>query len=189
MTTDVMDFVSPTAERLRHARHMSIETPLVDQRVARRTWRLVSVIDAMIEADKLDDTRKLAWERFSRDWNVAGIQPGVVARYGERAGLGGTPVAQMTAEALDMADAVEVRRIDAIDRVSNALLTLVLPRLQQAVVMVASEECNLEMIGARISRYRQRGQRIAVASAAIEDALWLLGAFYQRLYGQASPAP
>lgn len=180
---------APTTERLRHGRHMHVESPQVDRQVDRRAWRLVNVIEVMHRRGKLDDRRWVAWERFERDWNRAAISSSIIAKYGERAGAGGTPVSQMTAEAMTRADMMDVRRMDAIERVSGALLATTLPRLQQAIVMVASEECNLAQIGARISRYEAPRQCEAVASAAIEDGLWLIYQYYQRLYGQSQVAP
>lgn len=177
--------IAPTRERLRHARGSTIDEPVVDQKIARQAWRLVGVVEAMHRAGKIDDRRWAAWERFERDWNRAAIQPSIIARYGERAGAGGTPVTQMTADAMDRAALADYRRSDAIERVRDGLLSLMLPRLQQAIVIAASEQCNLEMIGARITPLKSQQQRIAVAGAAIEDGLWLLHNFYSRLYGQA----
>lgn len=189
MTETIEVLQTPTTERLRHGRHMHVDAPLVDQRVERRAWRLVNVVEIMHRKGKIDDRRWSAWERFERDWNRASIAPSIIAKYGERAGVGGTPVSQMTAEALSKAGAMDDWRMAAIDRVSGALLATTLPRIQRAMVMVVSEECNLEQIGRAICSLRSREQCIAVAGAAIEDGLWLIYQYYQRLYGQAQVAP
>ena len=181
--------LGPTMERLRHGRHMHIEAPFVDQRTERRTWRLVNVVEMMRRAGRIDERRWDAWERFEKDWDRAAISRSITAKYGERAGLGGTPVSQMTAEAIEMANAADVQRLDAIERVHGGLAAISVPRLQRAMVMVVSQECNLEQIGAVVTTQKSVKQREAIARAAIEDGLWLLHTFYQRLYGQASVAP
>jgi hypothetical protein len=181
--------IAPTRERLRHAQGSTIDEPVVDQKIARQAWRIVGVVEAMHRAGKLDDRRWEAWERFERDWDRAAIQPSIIARYGERAGTGRVPVSQMTADAVRGVEVNDLRRSDAIERVQDGLLSLKLPRLQQAIVMAASEQCNLEMIGARIARHKSPKVRQAIAGVAIEDGLWLLHTYYARLYGQAQVAP
>lgn len=189
MTDAVEVMIAPTMERLRHVRGAGVDVPVVDRRVSRKAWRIVHVVETMHRAGKIDDRRWGAWERFERDWDRASYSPSLVARYGAAAGVGGTPVSQMSAMALTTADVGDNRRLYAIERTRDALLAVMLPRLQQALVMVVSEQCTLDQIGARISRYTQEKQRAAVAAAAIEDGLWLLYQHYQTIYGQAQKSP
>ena len=143
----------------------------------------------MRKEGKLTDERFEAWERFERDWIRTELGNSIVAKYGERAGTGGTPVSQLRELAGARAWAVAELRSHAIKRVIAALNHIGVPRMQWALMMAAGQECNLEMIGARISRYTDRGKQIAVAATAIEDGLWLLHTHYQNLYAQSAVAP
>lgn len=174
----------PTVERLRHARGREYVPPSIDQRVDRRASRLVSCVETMRKRGILTDGQWAAWERFEDEWGAACAQPRLIGRYGERAGSGGTPTKQLTGDALDAAERRDVRRSRATYKIEQALAVLP-PRHRQAMEAAVSEDCGLEEIGFRVSRYLDRGKAIAVASSTIEDALWLLNRHYCELYGQA----
>lgn len=190
MTTDsMMPLVGPTVSRIAQAKGIEIEMPVVNRRVVRKAWRMVSVIETMRREGKLCDGRWEAWERFERDWRRTELGASIISKYGEQAGSGGTPLTQLREMAFERAAALDEVRFQATRRVMQALSAVGVPRMQWALLMVAGQECNLEMIGQRISRYADRGKAIAVAASAIEDGLWLLHNHYQNLYAQSQTAP
>lgn len=194
MTADVAErteAVGPTTERLRKALAIGgrVEMPIEDRRVVRRAWRMVNVVETMHRDGKLTAERWEAWQRFHRAWVAAEMGPRVIQQYGDRFGGGGTPESQVTAEAFDMGDAREVRRVMQREHVRDALEAVSAPGLQRVLVMAAGVECSLETIGRSVSSLADRKQVIAVAAALIDTALWLLYCHYRNLYGQDAKAP
>lgn len=188
--TETLDpMVGPTMHRLLHTRGSEVQTPEFNRQMARRAWRIVPAVETMRKQGKITEGQWRAYERFDEEWNKAAAGPSVIAKYGERAGGGGTPVAHMTSDAFDAIERRDgVRRL-ALAKVEAALQAIGVPRLCKALALSVANECGLEQIGYSISRYTDRGKAIAVAAMALDDALWLLDQHYTRLYGQSQVAP
>jgi len=189
MTNAAQQVVGPQVHRLRHVRGNEVTEPGVSQQAERRAWRIVSAVETMHKAGKITEGMWQAYDRFETEWEAAGAGQSIIARYGERAGSGGTPVAHMTSTAFEAAQRRDARRRLAIGKVEAALCSVGVPRLCRALMLAVSNECGLEAIGRAISPLKDRSQVIAIAGAALEDALWCLEQHYSRLYGQAQVAP
>lgn len=187
--TNAAEAVGPQANRLKHVRGNEVVAPDVSMAVERRAWRIVPAVETMRKQGRITEGMWQAYDRFEREWETAGAGQSVIARYGERAGSGGTPVQHMTSAAFDAVERLESRRRLAIEKVEAALLAVKVPRLCKALVLSIVNECGLEAIGREISLKRGRSECIAIAGAALEDALWCLEQHYARLYGQAQVAP
>lgn len=195
MTDAAAELVAPTPERIRKAHGREIDIPQIDTKTSRRSWRIQPVVDGMRRAYLRDgtgcltDERWEAWERFERDLTRSSMGPRIIAQYGERAGGGGTPAMHMTVAAMQAAEVADERREQATNRALAALRAVAVPRLQQVLVLAVCEDLSLEGIGKRVCQSQDRNRCIAIAGAAIEDALWLLHVHYQNLYGQSQKAP
>ncbi len=189
MTTDAAVMERPTSMRLRHARGLEISEPVVNQAQVRRAYRITPAVETMHKVGKISDRERSAYDRFEADWNTAGAGPSVIAKYGERAGGGGTPIAHLAASAFRPIEDRDERRSKAVESVEDALAAVCVPSLCKALVLSVGNECGLEVIGRSISAYTDRGKAIAVAGEAIRAALCLLDQHYSRLHGQSQIAP
>lgn len=181
--------IGPTNLRLRHASGSEVVPPIVDRQVVRRAWRIVGPVETMLKQGKITKRCWRAWDVFETDWNAAMIQPALIARYGERAGAGGTPPSQMTFYAMDKAETRDERRSASVGRVERALDAVRVPQLKTVLLALASTDSGLEEIGRAVSRYADRGKAITAAVMSIEYALELLAQHYETIYGQSQIAP
>jgi len=179
----------PTVQRLRHVQGNDVVMPTVSRQEVRRAWRIVSPVESLRNAGKISYELWAAFDTFDTDWHKSAAQPNLIARYGERAGSGGTPLKHMTSDVIEAADDRDEYRAAAANRVRVALAAIVVPRMQRALLMAVQGEGGLEEIGRTISRYTDRGKAIAVAAMALEDALCLLRHHYQTLHAQSQPVP
>lgn len=187
--TTTAEVIGPTSSRIAHNRGNDLVAPTLSQSEDRKAYRIVTAVETMRRQGRITEGMWAAYDRFEEEWALAGAGPSIIARYGERAGSGGTPVAHMTSAAFDAIERRDSRRRLALGKVEQALLAVHLPRLVKALVLSVANECGLEAIGRSISRHKDRAQAIAVAGAALEDALWCLEQHYARLYGQSQLAP
>lgn len=181
--------LGPTQERLRRASGNEIVAPVVDKQVMRRAWRIQSPVETMLKQGKITHRCYRAWDQFETDWNNAMLQPTIIARYGDRAGSGGTPPSQLTAMAIECAERRDEKRSAAVRKVERALEAVRVKPIQSTLIALVSSDHGLEDIGRSISRYADRGKAVAAAVISIEYGLELLAQHYETLYGQSQISP
>lgn len=185
----VTETIGPTMERLRKAEPSMIVPPVVDQKVTRRAWRVGSVVKALYESGAINVECLDAFERFERDVAKAGLEASLVAKYGERAGLGGTPLRQMVEIAIERADVREEMRSAAIARLDGALASIGEARQRLVIAMAVTGNHSLADLGRACGCLQGKRQQEIEAKVMLRSALWQIHNYYQSLYAQANPVP
>lgn len=175
-TTATAEMIPPTRERLRHVT-TDVEPPVLDQKRARKAWRIVPIHDTMRGSGDIDADQHRAFARFEREWDTAHRMPSGVAKYG-RSATNGTPVSQMLQEAMERVEFCEVRRTNAAARVRDALRAIPTKRCREALLMAVTMDTDLVHIGRQVTRYLNRDQARAAAVTLLQEAMVSLHVHY-----------
>jgi hypothetical protein len=89
---------APTPERAAIANGSLVTFPIYENpnsRVVIATgYRIATPIYKMFQDGRISENEQKAAEIFYRDYTIGMMSPGLIAKYGERMGFGGTPLAQ-----------------------------------------------------------------------------------------------
>ena len=167
-----LELIAPTQDRIRKAVH--VEKPSFDQKTKRDAWRIVGVAETMWKRGQLSEECWEAFQRFERDYDRADRVSSAIAKYGERAGAGGTPVSQLATEVICPEDikAAAVRRVEeAMDEIGHRPTVCVL-------VTMITKETTLEDLGRRFGGWKNAPQARAAAVTMIQQGCYRLAQFY-----------
>lgn len=174
--------LAPTTERLRKAVH--VEKPSQDQKTKRDAWRIVGVVETMYKRGQLSDECWEAFQRFERDVDRADRVSSAIAKYGERAGIGGTPVSQLAADVFCPEDL----KVAAVRRVEEAMEAIGHVPTVAALMTVILKETTLEKLGRQFFGWKDAKQARAAAVTALQHGCYSLAQFYGFARARDRPA-
>lgn len=167
-----LDYVAPTPERLKKAPH--VERPMKDQKTKRDAWRIVSPVETMYKRGQLSEECWQAFQRFERDLDRADRVTSAVAKYGDRAATGGTPVSQLATEVICPEDI----KTAAVRRVEEAIGAIGHVPTIAALKTVSLKETTLEEIGRKFGGWKNKPQATAAAVTMIQQGCYRLAVHY-----------
>jgi hypothetical protein len=176
-----LDVIAPTPERLSKA--VYVEKPAKDQKTKRDAWRIVSPVETMYKRGQLSEECWQAYQRFERDLDRADRVTSAIAKYGERAGAGGTPVSQLATEVICPEDI----KIAAIQRVEEAMEAIGHTPTIAALKTAILKETTLEEIGRKFGGWRNKAQACAAAVTMIQHGCYRLAVHYGYLRKPGRP--
>lgn len=150
---------------------------------ASEAWRVVPIVEHMARRGQLTEEDCRAAERFYRDFILGNRVSGLVSRYGERAGTGGTPISQR--EGGEIAAPEELRShfhsrfIDACSAVNHQPTVLWMVRIICEQLMAAETRVpTLADAGRQYMGYKDAKQAQAVGATLLKTGLERLSKFY-----------
>lgn len=177
-----LEFIAPTQDRLRKAPH--VERPSLDQKTKRDAWRIVGIAETMWKRGQLSDDCWQAFQRFERDYDRADRVSSAIAKYGERAGAGRTPVSQLATEVIcpeDLKTAATQRIEQAMEAVGHV------PTIAVLITMI-TKETTLEDIGRKFGGWKNAPQARAAAVTMVQQGCYRLAQFYGFARSRDRPA-
>lgn len=156
---------------------------MVDDKRRRQTFRIVDVVETMFRDGKIRQEQINSFRQFERDYTTAVKSSVLLARYGERASGGGTPLSQLASDLL----CPEERRADAYRKASDAAKAVCEPSSVEILIKLVTEQPTLEQLGRNVLMVPNKSQAIAAAARTIQTATWHLAQHYGYLDSHPRP--